>query len=217
MQNKERPAPAPRASSESSGSLQEISDGPIRGCSAARRWPTSRFRAASDARRSPAGTTATSTARSWPRRATRTRALVVSNSVVLRMARCCRAASSSRRPSGNPFASVRQRLRAADRVPRASIVDKVFGRMPLQVYFDVVQNLGASAEETGYWAGISAGALRQRGDWAATVVYATCPPKPSSRCTAIRTSDQAAPTSRGRSSSSSTDPARTSLCPAGTT
>jgi hypothetical protein len=77
-------------------------------------------------------------------------------------------------PAGNPFARFLNDFELLTGSAGINI-DKVFGRMPLQVYFDVVQNLGASTEETGYWAGISAGALRQRGDWAASVLYTHVP------------------------------------------
>ena len=101
-------------------------------------------------------------------------ALVVSNSVVLQDGTVLPGGKLLAPPAGNPFASFVNDFELLTGSAGITI-DKVFGRMPLQAYFDVVQNLGASAEETGYWAGISAGALRQRGDWAATVLYAHVP------------------------------------------
>lgn len=101
-------------------------------------------------------------------------ALVVSNSVILRDGTVVPGGKILAPPATNPFATFVSDFELVSGTVGLSI-DKVFGRMPLQVYFDVVHNAGASTENTGYWASVSAGTLRRRGDWAATVVYTRVP------------------------------------------
>jgi len=97
-------------------------------------------------------------------------ALFVSNSVVLRDGTVLEGGKSLAPPTGNPFATFVNDFNLLN--GNAGItVDQVFGRQPLNIYLDVVHNTGAESENTGYWAGITAGALRRRGDWTATVVY----------------------------------------------
>jgi hypothetical protein len=97
-------------------------------------------------------------------------ALFVSNGVVLRDGTVLEGGKSLAPPTGNPFATFVNDFNLLN--GNAGItVDQVFGRQPLNLYLDVVHNTGAESENTGYWAGITAGALRRRGDWTATVVY----------------------------------------------
>ena len=97
-------------------------------------------------------------------------ALFVSNSVVLRDGTVLEGGKSLAPPTGNPFATFVNDFELLN--ANAGItVDKVFGRQPLNIYVDAVHNAGAESENTGYWAGITAGALRRRGDWTATVIY----------------------------------------------
>jgi hypothetical protein len=101
-------------------------------------------------------------------------ALFVSNSVVLQDGTVLEGGKALSPPSGNPFASFVNDFNLFN--GNAGItVDKVFGRQPLQMYADVVHNSGASSENTGYWAGITAGALRRRGDWTATMLWVHLP------------------------------------------
>jgi hypothetical protein len=97
-------------------------------------------------------------------------ALLVSNSVVLSDGTVLEGGRALAPPAGNPFASFVSEFELLTGAVGVSI-DRVFGRMPLQMYVDVVHNLGASTERSGYWVGISAGSLRRRGDWAANVLY----------------------------------------------
>lgn len=97
-------------------------------------------------------------------------ALLVSNSVVLQDGTVLEGGKALSPPSGNPFATFANDFELLTAAAGISI-DRVFGRMPLQLYVDVVRNGGASNEGTGMWAGVSAGTLRRRGDWAATIVY----------------------------------------------
>jgi len=101
-------------------------------------------------------------------------ALFVSNSVVLRDGTVVPGGKPLAPSSSNPFATFLNDFELISGTAGLSI-DRVFGRMPLQAYVDVVHNAGASEENTGYWASLSAGTLRRRGDWAATVVYARVP------------------------------------------
>jgi len=101
-------------------------------------------------------------------------ALLVTNSVVLRDGTVVPGGRALTPSAANPFASFVHDFELLTGSAGFGI-ERVFGRMPLQVYVDVVQNLGASVERTGYWAGISAGVLRERGDWAATVLYTHVP------------------------------------------
>ena len=97
-------------------------------------------------------------------------ALLVSNSVLLQDGSTLAGGRPLSPPSGNPFASFVNDFELLTGAAGVSI-DRVFGRMPLQVYVDFVQNGGASTERTGMWAGVSAGTLRRRGDWAASILY----------------------------------------------
>lgn len=101
-------------------------------------------------------------------------ALLVTNSVVLRDSTILPGGKVLAPPAGNPFATFLNDFELVTGSAGVSI-DRVFGRMPLQMYLDVVHNLGATSERTGYLAGISAGVLHQRGDWAAAVLYAHVP------------------------------------------
>jgi hypothetical protein len=51
-------------------------------------------------------------------------------------------------------------------------IDSLLGRMPLQLYVDVVHNGGADVDQNGMWAGLTAGVLRRSGDWAVSLIYA---------------------------------------------
>jgi hypothetical protein len=97
-------------------------------------------------------------------------ALLISNSVVLQDGTVLEGGRSLAPPSGNPFATFASDFELLTAAAGVSI-DRVFGRMPLQVYVDVVRNGGASADRSGVWAGASAGNLRRRGDWAVSVLY----------------------------------------------
>ena len=97
-------------------------------------------------------------------------ALLISNSVVLQDSTVLEGGRALAPPSGNPFATFVNDFQLLTAAAGIS-VDRVFGRMPLQIYVDVVQNGGASTERTGLWAGVSAGTLRRRGDWAASILY----------------------------------------------
>jgi hypothetical protein len=100
--------------------------------------------------------------------------LLISNSVVLEDGTVLEGGQELFPPEGNPIATFVNDFELLN--ANAGItVDRVFGSMPLQLYVDVVHNAGASSERTGYWVGLTAGALRRRGDWTASAVYARVP------------------------------------------
>jgi len=101
-------------------------------------------------------------------------AILVTNSVVLRDGTVLTGGKSLSPPSTSPFATYLNPFELISGTAGLS-VDSVFGRMPLQMYVDVVHNAGASDENTGYWAALSAGTIRRKGDWAATVLYGRVP------------------------------------------
>lgn len=101
-------------------------------------------------------------------------AILVTNSVVLRDGTVVEGGRALAPAATNPFASFLNDFELISGSAGLS-VDRVFGRMPLQMYVDVVHNAGAAAENTGYWAALSAGTIRRKGDWAATVLYAHVP------------------------------------------
>lgn len=101
-------------------------------------------------------------------------ALLVTNSVVLRDGTVVPGGKPLSPSSANPFATFVNDFELISGSAGLS-VDRVLGRMPLQLYVDVVHNAGGTDENTGYWAGVSAGGLRRKGDWAASVVYAHVP------------------------------------------
>ena len=101
-------------------------------------------------------------------------ALLVSNSVVLDDGTVLEGGRALAPPAGNPFATFVNDFELLNGSAGIT-VDRVFGRMPLQLYIDAVHNAGATSERTGYWAGLTAGVLRQAGDWTATVVYTRVP------------------------------------------
>ena len=100
--------------------------------------------------------------------------LFVSNSVVLRDGTVLAGGRSLTPPTGNPFASFVNDFKILSGTA-GIVVDKVFGSRPLQVYGDVAHNTGAESENTAYWLSASAGALRKKGDWAASVIYTHVP------------------------------------------
>jgi hypothetical protein len=101
-------------------------------------------------------------------------ALLVSNSVVLRDGTVLEGGRSLSPPAGNPFARYVNDFEILSGTA-GIVVDKVFGSRPLQLYVDAAHNLGAETENTAYWLSASAGVLRKRGDWAASVIYARVP------------------------------------------
>jgi hypothetical protein len=101
-------------------------------------------------------------------------AILVSNSVVLQDGTVLEGGKILAPPSTSPFASFLNDFELLSGSAGLS-VDRVFGRMPLQMYVDVVHNAGAADENTGYWASLSAGTIRNKGDWAATVLYGHTP------------------------------------------
>jgi len=101
-------------------------------------------------------------------------ALYVTNSVVLRDGTILTGGKALAPTATNPFATFVSDFELLNASAGIS-VDRVFGRMPLQVYVDVVHNAGAVSERTGYWTSLSAGTIRRRGDWAATIMYNRVP------------------------------------------
>lgn len=100
--------------------------------------------------------------------------LLVTNSVVLRDGTILTGGKSLAPAASNPFAEFVSDFQLINGSVGIS-VERVFGRMPLQVYVDVVHNAGATDERTGYWTALSAGTIRRTGDWAATVMYNRVP------------------------------------------
>jgi hypothetical protein len=100
--------------------------------------------------------------------------LLVTNSVVLRDGTVLEGGKPLLPVTSNLFATFVNAFELVSGSAGIS-VDRVFGRMPLQMYVDVVHNAGASDENTGYWAALSAGTIRRKGDWAATVMYTHVP------------------------------------------
>ncbi len=100
--------------------------------------------------------------------------LLVTNSVVLRDGTLLAGGQPLIPAATNPFATFVSDFELLNASAGIS-VDRVFGRMPLQLYVDVVHYAGAADAGTGYWAALSAGTIRRRGDWAATVMYTRVP------------------------------------------
>ena len=101
-------------------------------------------------------------------------ALLVSNSVVLRDGTVVPGGKALAPQASNPFARFVNNFEIMSGTA-GIVIDRVFGSRPLQVYGDVAHNMGAESENTAYWLSASAGVLRKRGDWAASVIYAHVP------------------------------------------
>ena len=97
-------------------------------------------------------------------------ALFVSNAVVLQDGTILEGGQTIAPPSGNPFDAFVSDFEILNASAGISI-DRVVGRQPLQLYVDLAENTAAADQSSGIWTGLTLGALRQAGDWAATLVY----------------------------------------------
>lgn len=96
-------------------------------------------------------------------------ALLVTNAVVLRDGTIVEGGKAIAPTAGNPFARFYNDFEIVT-ASAGVTVERVVGRMPLQLYLDAAHNAAADEDASAWWAGLSVGRLRAAGDWAATAL-----------------------------------------------
>jgi hypothetical protein len=97
-------------------------------------------------------------------------ALVVSNAVVLQDGTVLEGGEALSPSAANPFLGFVNDFDLVN-LSAGITIDRAVGRHPLQLYADLVENTGAEDYSTGWWTGLSLGAIRRSGDWSASVLW----------------------------------------------
>jgi hypothetical protein len=97
-------------------------------------------------------------------------ALVVSNAVVLQDGTVLGGGEALSPSAANPFLGFVSDFDLLN-LSAGVTIERAVGRHPLQLYADLVENTGADDHSTGWWTGLSLGAIRRSGDWSASVLW----------------------------------------------